>query len=501
MVLHNYFSTRKKSRQRYTSPIQSTSMAENFEKSLLGTLRLHSSPITCVIPFYLPSTLRYSPNEEHGTQYPIFTTSVISADESGLIIWWNLATRRPLGIWKAHDETVLTMKQLGLSWNFNASEISGVNIPIVGDNFGQLLTHSKDGSMKIWRLIDLISGANSGFTYSCLLKKKLSTNEELKTITPPIVFEMPINVLNFTNVDITSNGVLITPATIDSEGFDIYIIDTEQNEDYKKLRRLIQNLKFKDIRTSKPEKTEFHEEIEKEVDLTKRDSTGVIMKLKWIDDKLVVVGYENGQVVGYKIGENSDETEIVFNDESLTGNSITSILYDPKSKRIVCASTGSKVLIMGIDGDSIIESRTFNVKHKGINDIDVDFTTDCIGLITWDGYTRVYRYSEEDNVLDFVLKFKRPTPAISSSKEAMDNENGDINQANGLQAQRANVIKFTIKQVDPSNSQEIRDLNLQIVYTNGRCKNIVKKNREESFGERWMFVGYQDGKIAVYSLK
>lgn len=471
-----------------------------IEKSLLATLRAHSSPITCIEPFYVPSTITYTFFDDASTEYPLLSPSVITADESGLIIWWNLSTRRPLGVWQAHTDSILTVQQLGITWDSNNSH--DFNIPKISETYGQLLTHSKDGTIKIWKMINLIDNhsVKSGFTYSCLLKKKInSTTDGSSVPTPPLLYELPVNAMNFANVDMNSHGVLITPATTDSEGWDLYKIKLTETLEHMKLRRLIQNYQPKVQSTEKVVEIQDADESESS-DLTKRGRLGVIMKVAWIDSTHFLVGYENGNVIGYELNQDiADSTykaKICFHNKDLEGNAITIICHDKINSKVLCSSTGSKISIINVNSE-MYESQIFETKHKGINSIDCDSFTNSVGIVTWDGYTRMYDYDQE-KVLKFCFKMRRQLPAISNSKEMVDNENGDIMQTNGLQTQRASILRFTKKQIDP---REVKIAGINIIYNNGRSKNIVRRNKEEIFGERWLFIGYQDGKVAMYSIR
>lgn len=474
-----------------------------IEKKLQTTLRLHSAPITCIEPFYLPSTITYSTKNDIGINKEnlIFNQSLLTADESGLIIWWNLSTHRPLGIWKAHDDSILTVQQLGVKWDTDNKH--NFNIPEISKSYGQLLTHSKDGTIKIWNLINLfnIDDMKSGFTYSCFLKKKLITSDEnAKYISPPLLFEMPVNTLNFSNVELNFIGLLLTPATTESEGWDLYKIDLDQPEEYLKLKRLIQNHKV-NLSSSIEELNDQGDPDNESNVFTKRGNTGVIMKFCWIDSNRFIVGYESGDLIGFQIisnleGDNSNfKAKKFLHIKNLDGNPITSIVIDRVNNKILCSSTGSKICIIDLS-NSDYKSKIFETKHKGIGDISCDPYTKSVGIVTWDGYTRIYE-EDKENILKFDFKMRRQLPAISNSKEIVDNQNGEVSQINNLQTQRANKLKFTEKQMDPYLN---KDSAINIMYNNGRSKNVIKKNREEMFGERWLFVGYQDGKVSMYSI-
>lgn len=482
-----------------------------IEKSLKTTLRLHSAPITCIEPFYLPSTITYTFGRGfQKKEYPLFNPSLITADESGLIIWWNLSTRRPLGIWKAHDDSILSIQQLGINWNCDPKH--NFSIPALSidekSSYGQLLTHSKDGTIKIWKIIDLIdsSSVTSGFKYSSLLKKKLyNSTDSSENPTPPLLFQMPVNTMNFSNVIMNSTGTLITPATTDSEGWDLYNINLNEEAEHLKLKRIVQNHKV-DLKRSSDEKiTELDDDVENELDLTKRGRTGVIMKFIWIDSNKFVVGYESGTILGFEIlvhntnEKSSKQVKQFLQNDELSGNPITSLCFDRVNNKLLCASAGSKILILEMSkADSSNKfkqkSKLFETKHKGVGDISCDVYTNTIAIITWDGYTRMYEY-DDTKILKFIFKMRRQIPAISNSKEISENQQSDIQQNNTSQTQKANVLKFTEKQVDPRKN---KDSIVNIHYNNGLSKNVVRRNREEIYGERWLFIGYQDGKVSVY---
>ncbi|AWU76641.1 uncharacterized protein C5L36_0C05670 [Pichia kudriavzevii] len=461
-----------------------------FNKSLLATLRLHSSPITCIENFYIPSSLTYI--NEDDSKSIIFNPTVITADESGLIVWWNLITCRPFGVWKAHNDSVLTVKQLGIKWTQNSEE-SDFTSPITYDSYGQLLTHSKDGSVKIWKLLDVTSKENLEFTYTGLLKKKVTTEDEMKSVTPPKLFEMPVNTLNFANIDINIENFLITPSTIDSDGFDIYQIDLNMRREHEKLKRVVHDYKLS-TPDSEVKITEIEDDQISPMDFTRRCGLGVIMKIKWLDTNTFIIGYESGQIVVYEFAKDEGDFKVknIFSDASLIGNAITALTFDAMNKKILFGSTGSEVAIMNLDDHQV---KTFCTKHKGINDIDTDSSKNTVSLITWDGYTRIYNYDEND-VLKFVMKMRRQVPTISTSQEAVDEQNNGIVESSNMQRQRANVLKFTEKQLDPSTNK-----NIEVEYSNGRSKNIIRRNREKIFSSRYLFVGYQDGKVAVYTIQ
>ncbi|CAK9441421.1 uncharacterized protein LODBEIA_P52890 [Lodderomyces beijingensis] len=113
------------------------------------SLRAHASPISCI--------LSLSPQQ------------VLTADETGQVITWDLTTRRPTHQWQAHTDAVLTM----IPWH------------------NYVITHSRDHTVKFW-------------------------------FNGKLAYEFPINALNYTNIVLLNGSYLVTPATTDSTNIDIY---------------------------------------------------------------------------------------------------------------------------------------------------------------------------------------------------------------------------------------------------------------------------------------
>lgn len=399
-----------------------------MEKQFISTLRGHESSLQILQFVYLPSTTGYAKNN---SVIPLMVPTLMSSDENGNVIWWDLNTRRPLYCWKAHDGSILSVKQLGIIWNGET--------PSITKDFGKILTHGKDGFIRITQLFELddLEKPTAGFKYTVPLSKKLSFDNP----SPPNTFELPVNVLNFCNVDITSKGWLITPATVDAEGWDLYLINGP------KLTRPIHNHKL----TIK---------------------TGIIMKFQWIDLNRLVIGYESGLVIIIEINDKFEIREL-FNSDLLTPDPITSISIDDENHRVFVSTTGAKI---GVIDYELNEIQIQNVKHKGVNYIDCNSSTMILGIITWDGYFRVYSYVKN---FEFLFKIKRTTPSITADDDPI--------------TQRALTMQFSRRQFSPSSAHDL-------IYQNGVSKNIIKRNRHELVNKQWMVIGFEDGRLGLYTI-
>lgn len=183
---------------------------------------------------------------------------------------WNLATKRPRALWKAHDGYILTLKATSMG----------------------LLSHGRDSNIRIWDLSpDSIKFCSS------------ETSKMDKEVTIPRFEEIPVNALNFCNVDLwemknTSEEItalLATTASVNSDNFDVYKV-TKSKRDLSVLR-IIENFSVKSV---EPEKYPIEEVNSPELALSLRGH-GIVMRLLFAAENTLFVAYESGAVFGLKL--------------------------------------------------------------------------------------------------------------------------------------------------------------------------------------------------------
>lgn len=390
-----------------------------MQKELVATLRGHSAGIVGTSFFYMPSQTAYTVGTE---TVPLLTPTLVSCDESGGLIWWDLHTRRPLYCWQACEGSVLSVQQLGISWIQDK--------PVLGDRFGQLLVHGKDGMIKIFQLF---YPTDVGFTYGVRLQKKLDFANEC----PNVVYELPCNVLNFCNVAM-QDDFLVTPATVDAQGFDLYEIKG------KDLKRKVANYQYARVKT------------------------GIVMKFQWLNESELVVGYESGLSVVFNVefsGENATVNER-YSFDQLCPDPVTSIASNATD--IFISSAGSSVMQIATHSG---EAKIHNIKHKGVNYMCLEETSHILNVATWDGYIRIYKYDPE---FEFVSKIRRTSASIASE---------------GI---RGMTVSTSMCQKNVNTSD--------LVYLNGMSKNIIRRNTNEKNVKQWMVIGFDDGRLGLYSI-
>lgn len=182
-----------------------------------------------------------------------------SGDSDGWIVVWRLTTRRAAAAWRAHDGSIMGIKD----WN-------GI----------RLITHGRDHKLRIWQVREEdFEGLST--------KLPVDGAAAEQNVQPWLVHSMDINALNFcafavcTDVDRRIQEVnaaefgpllLAAPNGLDSGGVDVFQLPSEQ-------------------RVSK-------------LQSDKNTNTGMVMSLRIFHNSslarlMLVVGYEDGQVTVY----------------------------------------------------------------------------------------------------------------------------------------------------------------------------------------------------------
>lgn len=475
-------------------------------RKLQGTLRGHKSAITAVELAYLPTAITYTDQSSGITDETHFLQpSLLTADEAGLIIWWDLTTRRPISKWQAHGQKesklpkgVTTLQQLGLTWR--KSKDGAFEVPEIDLQwYGCVLSHGKDGEVRIWRLFEAVPCGKHGLSFKPVMLVKQEH--------PKPMFTMPVNMLNFSNVEMCCDGVIATPGTQNSGAFDVYEVGvpacgTDGTD--KRTLALIRKLKAVDVSSF------IHSDVEQTTESVSghRGGFGIVMQVRWIGTERLAVGYESGAVVIYRVDKREEEKwkiEPVVVNYVHKPEPITALLYDDVHDiMLMGSSTDQLAWICQVthlnetnEGilDSTKSSNVYHTEHNGIADISVS-TDGHVGVVTWDGYSRFYRYLSnegENDSLKFVFKVKRTMPSITDNRSYATD---DIKQQDMLHPQKASVVLYSKKQVEYHALKERRE----VEYNNGMSKNLVRRRLERDLDSRWMLIGYKDGRVAVYKL-
>lgn len=302
--------------------------------------------------------------------------TLVSGDENGWIILWNLNTRRPLGVWKAHDERIITLQAMDKT---------------------HLLSHGRDSRIRIWTMSNTTD-----------LKCDLAFDEDdEEDMIRPDFSELAVNSLNFCNVSYYQNR-LLAPGTLNSENIDVYLLFSEDGL-YKPTRlvKLFDGFKLVSDSTNSSDELDFSGD---DGSTGKRDGFGIVMRLHTIDKNLFVVGYENGVVLGVLVDDLGSQLTLKFMDNSMEPNPVTwmglALGLSGSRDLITYGSTTSKLCLYKCDtGDK----NTLNVGNSGIQ---LALMTLLLLLIVgfWNGLVRGIDVTDGS----FVFKVSRKTPMLDN---------------------------------------------------------------------------------------
>jgi WD40 repeat protein len=339
---------------------------------------------------------------------------VVSGDKDGNITVWDTSIRRSKYNWKGHTDSILSI----LQWR------------------NYLVTHGRDSSIKFWKF----------------------DNQK-----PEEILEIPINCLNFCNIDIY-NDYVFTPATTNSNNFDCYKIDA-------------QNLTISRIITDfNCYKLIHHDdiiEINANKNLNLRNDFGIIMKLQFLPDlNHLVVGFESGDLIVVKIDWNNDidifnkndrlilnkdpRVLLIYHNNLHSPNPITCICFD---NDLFTGSTTKKILKHDVAGNTC---KIISLNHAGVLLI-ITMSNKILIIGFWNGLIEI-RFDHNEPVV-----LSRPTP----SETLLETPKANL--------KLSSMVLYKPQIISPSNNS---------------YRNAIKSKRNMT--SPVLFAGYEDGVVAAY---
>lgn len=408
------------------------------------TLRKHTEPITslCFVRVPLGCTRRLLRDGVESSS-ALLKPFLLSGDEKGNLTLWDLTTRRPIKSWRGHQGSILSIEQLGLKTGTIDDRL-----------FGLVYSHGRDNCIKFWRLF------NSMGNFSL---------EE--------VYDLPENALNFCNVD-HRGSLIVSPNTLESGKFDVYDIaflgDETPNEN--RLRRIFQGVDVFQIAAENGINIpEFKLKRADDDDGNRVDKFGIIMRLLFLENDQLAVGFESGHVATLQLSFEPSKVQIL----SITGehfpNPVLSLCYDETNNMVASTSISSHVVFQDL---ATHHSRVVKLDHfgkiGGIVNIDNKYI-----LSSWNGTTKFMEYHNGE--LQYSAKFTKPKGMIT----------GDLNTIGSLQDSDKPLKKGTIK----PNVLRIVDS----VEVPESIRSAITRRDINIITSKILALGFEDCTIAVYT--
>lgn len=407
------------------------------------TLRNHTAAVTRLL------VVANDPSEENIPTDLI--PKLISADEVGKILVWDMLTRRPI-------------KSISVP-----SGASIVDIQLLDNKY--LVCLSKDYTL---RILDWFN-----------LKEK------------PL-FEMNVNTMNFANFTMSfdeeqENFTLCCCNTQDSEAIDLYQINIKTS----KLTRLFNHVNFHSI---------IKDNLLVTLGMKLPDKLGMIMKITQdLSQKIIFIGFESGILIGFQIDfdllkivylstyhfpEPILDLQVVFGSKDPTG---TGTLISSSTNNIIAKHTYpvSDTIINRIKENGIYKASNLTptipqvMEVKGTKIAHIAEFKGYLIWSTWGGKTFV-----KDTVTDTIFKYKRGKGSIRPNESPQ----GSIakNQDENKESKNVKIGSMAVFQSNPSFVDDMESLVVMNRSNQRRLKEFISHS--------WCFVGYKDGTISLYQI-
>lgn len=390
----------------------------------LFTLRSHKLAVSCISSFSIRSK-----------------TYIVSGDKDGVLTLWDIAIRRSLIVWKGHSESVLSILTFG----------------------DYLITHARDSSIKYWKF-------------------------ESVSAEPNEVLDIPVNSLNFCNID-GFNNYIFTAATTSSNNFDCYFIDPI---DFS-IKRVITNFNCYTLVNGQSTK-----------------DYGIIMKMNYIStDSILIVAFESGDFVVVKIDWNSnvDLTKkgdrLILNKDPIITLLIHNSTHSPNP--ITAISYSEDLVYIGSTTRKIVKQsknsppELIKTKHLGVL-LMIPFKTSLL-VAYWNGLIEIIEgnpIKDPSNSDDHDDKSKSTLTKVSKTVSTIDNSaaikpvfiSRSTPSETNLETPKANMKLSSLFLLKPQ-----QNLN---TYNKGHYKSLLRAKKHIS--SPILFAGYEDGIIAAYNI-
>lgn len=292
---------------------------------------------------------------------------LVSGDDEGFVVLWSLETRRPLAIWQAHSNALLTTR----FWQNSSAPDS------------LIVTHARDNKLRIWRHPFGADASPQAYNTSSLPSDPSNTSQEYPK--PWLVYTQDMNALNFCSVAMSNTNIFAAPATISSERIDVYALDSSFG-----VSRPFKALNASD---SLPLDTQIKAEA---AGNSREGLLGAVMVLK-IDNEVLLAGYESGHVVKFDL--TTGKVQFIAETHKAP---ILSIVTDSNVAYVSAANRDISLLDLS-SGQCKIATQLL---HRGVASIDVLplLTRSLLVTAGWDGKVRLISHFHEEGRKDEMLE-------------------------------------------------------------------------------------------------
>ncbi|KAL8782652.1 MAG: hypothetical protein Q9213_005191 [Squamulea squamosa] len=404
---------------------------------------------TELLPPAQPSfVLRGHSAQVHAVRFTQGNTRLLSADAEGWLVSWNLASKRPAAVWRAHSNAVLGIS----SWGQD-----------------RIITHGRDSKLVVWQL-NLRDEEAIGKTLPV-------DNPPATTPQPWLLHILTVNTLNFCSFAMCLDGMpqpytihtaikarnhpppilIAVPNTIDSGGVDIYQLPSESRAAVIHADRNI--------------------------------TTGMVMALEIQTESTrlqVVAGYESGHTMVFVQSDPGAQFQRLYCAQPHTQPILSMAIFPSRDSYLTSSADAivAKHPLPAVQGIWKTELKPFKIaqtKHSGQQGLQIRSDGKIFATAGWDARVRVYSSKTMKELA--VLKWHKLGCYTTAFAE--------IGSCHLIKAED----DVSIKPEDGEDEDERR-----VIHRRTAVSTVQQRREVKAQSTHWLAAGSKDGKISLWDI-
>ncbi|KAG9953169.1 WD40 repeat-like protein, partial [Aureobasidium melanogenum] len=303
---------------------------------------------TATLPPAQPTYVLRGHNAQiHSVCFVRHNTRLLTGDAEGWLVLWNLASRRPVAVWRGHSAAILALS----SW---------------ADD--RLITHGRDSKLHVWQL-----KASDESTFSVVLPVEDSITPRHE---PWLLHTISVNTLNFCSFSACeaspSEAAQLSPDTIDKALLVAVPGDTEGDVD---VISLPSKAKLSTIRA--PSTTKL--------------GMAMCVKILIQDGQIVLIaGYESGHCCLWRSNPEKSQWTLLSTVKSHSQPILSLGVANGLQRYYTSAADATIACYTLTDLTASQPIKTAQTKHSGQQSLHVRSDDKIFATAGWDGCVRVY---------------------------------------------------------------------------------------------------------------
>ncbi|KAL1967998.1 hypothetical protein VTN77DRAFT_2415 [Rasamsonia byssochlamydoides] len=472
-----------------------------------------------------PATPRYilrgHASPIHALHFFAENSRLVSADADGWVVIWNVVTKRPRVVWKAHEGAVLEVK--GFCFCESGEEM-------------EVFTHGRDHKLRVWRIT---SADEERLDKSLPVERSSKSSSATTTAQPWLVHSLAVNALNFCAFSLCFVPEAVGSSTCIQEGRD----DVDQSSEKKDQEiatevnasssSLMNQRKQRDpLLLAVPNALNsgaidiFHLPSERRVSTIPADAsvqTGMVMAVNIFlssqgGELYVLSGYEDGHVMVYTTSDHTNgplsssvpwrweklyasrpHTQPVLSLDVSPGKEKGNYFLTSSADALIVkhpipqvARSGSKAKGKQKEEETKEEQKTplkvLNTKHAGQQGLRVRSDSKIFATAGWDARVRVYSCKTMKELA--VLKWHKEgcySVAFAEILEEEEDREGGVSSSTTASTSS-----------DGRDNEDFLDLTAPPPVTG--LKAVQQQRSQKAQQTHWLAAGSKDGKISLWDI-